>query len=199
MPKMLLADETLPLNVLVLDDDLIVAIRLCTDLRRMGASIIGPFAEVNEAIDHLDVADAAILDVRLRDDTAFPLADCLRHRRTPFLFYTALDREALPGRFRDVPHFSKPMATEVLVSQLKRAPKPIPDLPPPAVEASLPMLRHQARLLLHDAAAADRLVESALRAALQRPLAARSQPQLDRALERLLLEIYRRRGSALLN
>jgi hypothetical protein len=49
-----------------------------------------------------------VLDVNLRGDMVFPVADALRARGIPFAFATGYDGWALPERFADAPRVEKP-------------------------------------------------------------------------------------------
>jgi hypothetical protein len=55
-----------------------------------------------------DTFDGAILDVNLRGEAVFPVAEQLLARNTPFLFATGYDEWVLPERFRDFPRLTKP-------------------------------------------------------------------------------------------
>ncbi|AZQ67576.1 response regulator [Silicimonas algicola] len=149
------------LRVLVAEDDFILATELQYQLARLNAEVVGPFSEAHDAVDHLENVDAAILDIRLRDDTSFPLADCLLTRETPFVFYTAYTLK-LPERYHGVPVISKPTPTEALVELLRSHGA---RRKPPAINAvaALPLMILHARDLMPDSSSADRLVELTLK------------------------------------
>lgn len=77
------------LSVLVLEDEVFVALELQALLEERGAEVAQAFT-VAEALDALEAAriDAAVLDVRLGAETCEPVAACLRERGTPFLLHT---------------------------------------------------------------------------------------------------------------
>lgn len=187
-----------PIRVLVLEDDFILAAGLTAELRRLSADVMGPYSDLHEAIQHVDQAHAAILDIRLRDETAFPLADCLRNRETPFLFYSGCDESVIPSRFRDVPLFTKPARAELLVRNLRQRRRGAD--PEPDVVAALPILRLQARQMIMDDTAADRLVEATLAAAINAlPHNQSGQQALELWLLRLMKREFVRRGPTLLH
>ena len=67
-------------KILLLDDEVIVAMALADDLEAEGFEIVGPFSNTDRAIAALDQArpDAALLDVNLgRGRTSYPLASRL--------------------------------------------------------------------------------------------------------------------------
>lgn len=101
------------LRVLVVEDEYLIAMDLCEELRDVGAVVMGPTATVAEALALLDrgpAPDMAVLDIALDDEKVYPVADALRSRGIPFLFATGYDVSAIPGRFADVPRAQKPLA-----------------------------------------------------------------------------------------
>ncbi|MEI4469696.1 response regulator [Frigidibacter sp. MR17.24] len=186
------------MRILLVEDDYILATGLSAELARLGARIIGPFRRDGDAMAAADEAGGAILDIQLVRGTSFALAERLMARRVPLLFYSGTDR-ALPIRFSDVPRFSKPTGARCLLTELERQGARRPLSAPSGPMAALPLLRAEARRLLADGAAADRLVEATLERAIR--LAAdrdRSEP-VAVWLARLLRSEHRRRGSGLLN
>src|SRR5687768_13250952 len=103
-----------PLNgmrLLLVEDYFPLAANLADVAVQSGADVIGPVATVADAlqlIEQVPELDAAVLDVNLREETIYPVADALRARNVPFFFSTAHDRAQLPERFRDVPLCAKP-------------------------------------------------------------------------------------------
>jgi CheY-like chemotaxis protein len=88
-------------NVLVVEDDFIVAMDICIRLEDTGARILGPVALVNNAMTIIDTGqriDAAVLDVNLKGENSFPVADALADRKVPFVFTTGYDQSANAGK-----------------------------------------------------------------------------------------------------
>jgi CheY-like chemotaxis protein len=85
------------LGVLVVEDEPLIALDLTDELVARGAKVIGPAATVDGALSLVDAhaVDGAILDVRLRTELVFPVADALLARKVPFIFATAYQREHL--------------------------------------------------------------------------------------------------------
>jgi DNA-binding response OmpR family regulator len=85
-------DETIlqGAHVLVVEDDFLISMELASILTAAGAEVIGPSRNVAGALALVDRNEisAAILDVRLGDDTVAPVARGLSERNIPFLFYT---------------------------------------------------------------------------------------------------------------
>lgn len=100
-------------RILVVEDTWVVGLQLKTVLEVLGHHVVGPAATLDEALAlaELDNLDAAILDIRLDDSHAFPVADRLRERDVPFGFASGYSDEFdLPHRFRNAPRIGKPYA-----------------------------------------------------------------------------------------
>ena len=108
-------------SVLLVEDEYLVAMDMCLDLQRAGANVVGPAASVEDALDLLESAselDAAVLDIRLRDQDAFAIADVLGRRNIPFVFATGYDRALVPERYGHVPWCAKPLDLRVLATAM---------------------------------------------------------------------------------
>jgi CheY-like chemotaxis protein len=62
-----------------------------------------------KALAQADTLDAAILDVNLRGEKAYPVADALRQRGIPFVLSTGNEQWALADAYKDVPRCDKPV------------------------------------------------------------------------------------------
>jgi DNA-binding response OmpR family regulator len=107
-------------RVLIVEDEYFLANDLEMVLKSHGATIVGPFADFTAAYrratrDHFDVA---IVDVNLRGDTAYPIADELIRQRIPFLFYTGYGIAVIPERFAGVTLLQKPLDPSALVEHI---------------------------------------------------------------------------------
>jgi len=99
-------------RLLVVEDEYLLAAEVVKELRSQGAEVIGPVATIADALDLLaetERVDAALLDLNLCGEMAFPIADALMERRVPFVFATGYDRFAIPPRYVDVRRFEKPV------------------------------------------------------------------------------------------
>lgn len=109
-------------RVLVVEDDMLIALMIEGTLSDLGIEIVGPTGSVAEArqlASHRQV-DAAVLDVNIRDGSSFPVADILSERGVPFVFTTGHGPEALTAAHRGRPFLGKPYtATELGAEVLK--------------------------------------------------------------------------------
>lgn len=106
-------------RVLIVEDEYYLADDTRSILSDAGAEVLGPVATVAEASGIIDAErkiDAVLLDVNLRGEMAFEVADTLRSRAIPFAFVTGYDRTALPQRFADAPSLEKPVRRDQLLS-----------------------------------------------------------------------------------
>jgi DNA-binding response OmpR family regulator len=109
-------------HILVVEDEYLLAIDLVDALKRQGASVVGPvfgLAEALKAISDASVLDGAIVDLNLRGEMSFPVAELLQAKKVPFLLTSGYDRSAVSARFVDVPLIEKPFDAVVVVETLK--------------------------------------------------------------------------------
>jgi CheY-like chemotaxis protein len=73
--------------------------------------VLGPVGSVEEAFDILTGGelDCAILDMNLRGDMAYPVADRLAEAGIPFVIATGYNSASLPERFSEAPRVEKPV------------------------------------------------------------------------------------------
>lgn len=103
-------------RVLIVEDEYFVAMEVVKALERKGIATVGPARSVQEALRIVegDRIDAAILDINLRNQPVFPLAEELEARNVPFVFATGYGEQMIPQRFRHIPRFEKPLDLESL-------------------------------------------------------------------------------------
>ena len=97
-------------RVLVVEDQMLVALEIASLLEDMGCEPVGPVGHIQTALLAVtkEPLDAALLDVDLAGESVEPIADFLRRRGIPFALVTAYARERLPERLRDCPYVAKP-------------------------------------------------------------------------------------------
>lgn len=105
-------------RVLIVEDEYFLADEAHSILAGVGAEVLGPVATAGEAHAFIEAnpdIDGVLLDVNLRGEIAFDVADVLQSRRIPFAFVTGYNPEALPDRFSAVPSLQKPIRAEQLI------------------------------------------------------------------------------------
>lgn len=122
-------------KILIVEDEAPIALNLAGAVQQAGGIVIGPVATVAAA--HAAMAanrlDGALLDIRLRNETSFPLADVLAVLGIPFVFVSGLSSALMPYTHRERPLFDKPYESAEVIATLARL---IRDLASPARPAS---------------------------------------------------------------
>ncbi len=109
------------LSVLVLEDEMMVAMLLEDMLQELGCRVVGPVSTVPEALEKLQSApvDVALLDVNLSyGHSGYPVAEVLAARGLPFTFVTGYGAGTLCAAFRSFPTLQKPFHLSSLVTVL---------------------------------------------------------------------------------
>ncbi len=113
MPDALLASALRGRRILVVEDEYMMADDLQYDLEEVGAQVIGPVPSVADALALLaaeEAIDGAILDVNLRGEKAYPVADVLRERGVLFVLATGYEQGHCrrPARIYTLQHARRP-------------------------------------------------------------------------------------------
>jgi PAS domain S-box-containing protein len=103
-------------RILLVEDEILVAMMMRDILIELGFAVIGPFSRLSEAMVAAvhDEIDAGIIDVNLGGEFVYPVADVLAARKIPFVFVTGYGVESIDGRFGYVPIVKKPVQRQVL-------------------------------------------------------------------------------------
>jgi CheY-like chemotaxis protein len=114
----MLADK----NVLVLEDQLLIAMEVEHSLLQLGAKSVYIACTADEALEfmHECAPDLAVLDINLGpSSTSFPVAETLRSRGTPWVFATGYGNEInIPPPLKTAALIRKPYTTEMLAKAL---------------------------------------------------------------------------------
>ena len=109
-------------KILIVEDEAAIALNLSSAVQQAGGIPIGPAVSVAGAFavmaDH--ALDGALLDIRLREETSFPLADVLAVLGIPFVFVSGLSSALMPYTHRDRPFFDKPYDVRNVIASLAR-------------------------------------------------------------------------------
>lgn len=154
------------MDILLLEDNSLLGECLSDEIASFGDNVIGPFSDAQEALRHVDSADAAILDVLVSDGTSFAVADMMSRNKRPFLFLIGHDSRLIPRRFDRRCVFSKSSPAQPLLQDLHSRYDAWSSRPVSLNEIVLDMLTY-ARLNMPDKESAERLVEAAMIAAIE--------------------------------
>jgi CheY-like chemotaxis protein len=121
------AGEGLPNDVLIVEDDPIIALDFEDRILGFGVKTVRTAQTVAKAFDMIaeGAPDFALLDVGLIHEKCFAIADRLKALDIPFIFVTGYGREiAVPLAFSDRLRLSKPCSSEALAVALKEGFEP---------------------------------------------------------------------------
>lgn len=109
------------LRILVVEDDMMIALLVEEALQGFGCVVIGPVGKLDAALRLAsdEVLDAAILDVTIRGGQVFPVAERLISRGIPFAFASGYGDWALPDAFRNQPRLIKPFTVRDLEARVQ--------------------------------------------------------------------------------
>jgi CheY-like chemotaxis protein len=105
-----------PLRVLVVEDDMMIAMMLQDSLTKLGFEVVGPAARVDSAVQlaERETMDAALLDINLAGEKVDRVAERLSLRGIPFAFVSGYGASWIPKAFADRPRIEKPFQTRDL-------------------------------------------------------------------------------------
>lgn len=117
----MLPDDLTGRRILVVEDDILIAMLIEEILEDLGCVIVGPVATLNEALRLAGDAalDAAVLDVTIRGGLIYPAAEQLLTRGIPFILASGYGDWALPEAFRNMPRLTKPFTPRDIETQIR--------------------------------------------------------------------------------
>ena len=111
-----------PEDVLIVEDDLIIALDFEETILGFGAKRVRTAASVVRALEMINerAPDFALLDVGLVREKSFAIAERLDNLNIPFVFVTGYGADlTLPPDFADRPRLPKPCSSEALQAVLR--------------------------------------------------------------------------------
>jgi DNA-binding NtrC family response regulator len=113
-----------PGDVLVVEDDAIIAMDFEDTLLGFGVKVVRIAASVARALAMIDerVPEFALLDIGLVQEKSFAIAERLEALGVPFAFVSGYGADAtFPAAFAQKPRLPKPCTTEALEAVLRKA------------------------------------------------------------------------------
>ncbi|MCR0983841.1 response regulator [Roseomonas populi] len=108
-------------RVIVVEDDYLIADEMRELLEDSGAEVVGPAPTVQDALNLLGrpgAIDGAVLDVNLRGEPSYGVADALLARGVPFVFVTGYGSGVIPQRYAGGGRCEKPVGIEAITRAL---------------------------------------------------------------------------------
>jgi CheY-like chemotaxis protein len=111
------------LRVLLVEDEIMVALLAVEMLTALGHEVVGPVGSLDKALilAERERLDLAVLDISIRGGDVYQVADALAARDIPFLFCTAYGRSGLKPQYRDCPRLQKPYSPDELRAAISNA------------------------------------------------------------------------------
>lgn len=110
-------------RVLIVEDEMLVAMELESLLAQEGYSVLGPTPSIARALAVLDQErpDAALLDVNLNGEPAIAVAARLSEQGVPFVLITGYgEAQSREPELRNAPRVDKPVNQQELLRVLAR-------------------------------------------------------------------------------
>lgn len=99
------------LKVLLVEDEMLIAMHIEDMLTELGFEVVGPAMRLQKALEMAreESIDLAVLDVNLAGERSFPVADVLHERSIPFIFATGYGSAGLTDRYKNTITLQKPI------------------------------------------------------------------------------------------
>ena len=96
---------------MVVEDEPLVGLMMVDIVKELGFSVCGPFINVAEATAAARGGNCedAVLDINLKGELVYPVADMLAESGVPFIFVTGYSSDLVEKRFAEVPVVQKPV------------------------------------------------------------------------------------------
>ncbi|MBV9969159.1 MAG: response regulator [Xanthobacteraceae bacterium] len=113
-------------RVLLVEDETLIAMMMEGLLRDLDIEVVGPFGTIDDALEAVrhEAIDAALLDVNLGGEMAYPIARLLQAKKVPFVFMTGYGSETIAAPFSNIRVVQKPLERELLRDLFASPPKP---------------------------------------------------------------------------
>jgi CheY-like chemotaxis protein len=110
-------------NILVVEDEPLIAMMLEDFLETLGHTVHASCDNLNDAMSQADADgfDLAILDVNLKGEAVWPVAQKLKARGLPFVLASGGHVEPPPAEFASVPMLEKPYTIDRITPALEKA------------------------------------------------------------------------------
>jgi CheY-like chemotaxis protein len=110
-------------RVLIVEDEMLVALLIEDFLEEFGCSSVGPCGSVQKALDAVrsEAFDLALLDVNLDGEKVYPVAELLTQLQIPFVFLSGYGDEAIPQGHAEWKVCAKPFKGADLAEMLSAA------------------------------------------------------------------------------
>jgi len=125
------------LNILVVEDEALVALMIEDMLGELGCRVVGSAYNLRDALTMVGAGglDGAILDLNLGGESAYPVADALSADGVPFVFLTGYGAGGIDPRFAGAPTIAKPFHPQALEKAVRHFADTGRPSPSPGIDA----------------------------------------------------------------
>jgi DNA-binding response OmpR family regulator len=109
-------------SILLLEDDLLLAMDMEDYLTENGHTVVGPFGRISDALEAIPQCDlaGAVVDLNLRGELSFPVIELLEKRSVPLIVCSGYaELPELKTRLQGRPLLPKPWNSDVLSGLMK--------------------------------------------------------------------------------
>lgn len=108
-------------RIFLVESDFLVATDLMYELENEGMVIACVSSSLKGALKQTKYGafDFALLNIRLRDDSCYPVAKKLTLLDIPFAFFTGTNHREIDEEFQNVPRIAKPQDCRYVVREIK--------------------------------------------------------------------------------
>jgi DNA-binding response OmpR family regulator len=106
-------------RILLVEDEAIIALEMESLLQQASCEVVA-CSSLESGLREADERkfDAAVLDLNLRGQLSFPIADALAAKGIPFIFISGYEPEIVPRQYRRRPFVGKPYMSQRLLNTL---------------------------------------------------------------------------------
>jgi CheY-like chemotaxis protein len=110
-------------KVLVVEDEMMIAMLIEDMLEEFGCELVGPATSVPRALDLIgkEQIEVAVLDLNLDGQDTYAIADALQRKKVPFIFATGYGSTGLRKEYGAQPVLQKPFQAKDLETALAQA------------------------------------------------------------------------------
>ena len=110
-------------KVLVVEDEMMIAMLIEDMLDEFGCKLVGPATNVPRALELIgkEKVDVAVLDLNLDGKDTYAIADALLQKNVPFIFATGYGSTGMIPEYRDRSVLQKPFQAKDLETALAEA------------------------------------------------------------------------------
>src|SRR5579883_3168389 len=101
-------------RILLVEDEVLVAMMIEEVLLEFGCEVVGPVSRIDAARAAIEDngLDCALLDINLRGQPVYPVAELLAEHGVPFGFVTGYGAAGVPAKFGTHPVLQKPFDSQ---------------------------------------------------------------------------------------